>query len=85
VITEYWPAALFIAFAGFLISRGAGKRREELLLMALPAGVRPQSAKAGAGGFFGALAAKAAWAAFLWDAQGLSLTWPVGPSADRPV
>jgi hypothetical protein len=137
LLMEYWPMALFVAFGGFLISRGAGKKREELaarnkadagrhgmdyapptegthrfsgttrgvawtaevtllasevadglatrrsnsasytrwtapeagtgggelLLMTLPEGVRPAPAKPGAGGFFGGLAAKAAWAA----------------------
>jgi len=225
--TEYWPAVLVVLFGGFLVRRGAGKRREalaartteaarkqdmdyappgghdanrgvlqgthrfsgttrgvpwlaevtlltsevddglvtrrngtvsytrwtapgagtgggELLMMALPEGVRSPPAKAKPGGFLGGLAAKAAWAAaqayirlnfgndrastlsitpddhlplpadafgsaftafgnrpellqrlspsardwllkgrddrpaFLWDAQGLSLTWPTG-------
>ena len=134
---HYWPIVLFVAFFGFLLSRGASKKREELaarnkadagrlgmdytppaegehrfsgttrgvawtaevtlltsevadglatrrsgtvrytrwtapgagtgggelLLMALPDGVRPPPATAGAGGFFAGLAAKAAWAA----------------------
>lgn len=123
---------------------GAGTGGGELLLMALPAGVRSQPARAMPGGFLGGLAAKAGWVAaqafirlnfgndrasalsitaddhlplpddafgsaftafgnrpallqrlspsarewllkgrgdqvaFLWDAKGLSLTWPTG-------
>lgn len=146
LLYEYWPALLFLGFGGFLVSRGAKKRREglvsrntaaarqqgmdyappagddtaggamqgthrfsgttrgvawtaevtlltsevddglatrrhgsvrytrwtapgagtgggELLLMALPEGVHPHSAKPDPGGFFGGLLAKAAWAA----------------------
>jgi hypothetical protein len=42
----------------------AGTSGGELLLMALPEGVRPQPAKANSGGFFGGLASMAAQAAF---------------------
>lgn len=42
---------------------GAGTGGGELMLMALPEGVRPPPAGANPGGFLGGLAAKAAWAA----------------------
>lgn len=146
LLREYWPLVLFALFGGYLMRRGAGRRREalvarnteearqhgmaytapggrdanqgvipgahrfsgttrgvpwhaevtmltsevddglatrrngttrytrwsapaagtgggELLLMALPEGVRPPPAKDGPGGFLGGLLAKAAWAA----------------------